>query len=82
MELERIHQRPVTFQEGAKLAKDLGAAAFVECSAMKVCTWLYDMHVLMCVQGSRVHEVFETALRTLMEKKGPKPHKRQMCIVM
>jgi hypothetical protein len=111
MDLERIHQHPVTMQEGVKLAKDLGAAAFVECSAMKVCrgclsticvlcieciAWTFEGALSVCqllsfdcmsrrisrLQGTKVNDVFETALRVLMDTKKPKASKRHMCSIM
>lgn len=52
--LARIKQKPITTEEGKELAKDIGALAYIECSALK---------------GLNITEVFETAVRTTLNKK-------------
>ncbi len=67
MDLEKLQQTPVSYQQGLKLAKEIGAAGFVECSALR---------------GSKVNEVFETAMRVLIEGRSKPPKKRSMCSIM
>jgi len=52
--LARIHEKPITTAQGKKLAKDIGAMDYVECSA---------------IERKNIKNVFETAVRTTLNKK-------------
>ena len=52
--LARIKQKPITKDEGKKLAKDIGATAYVECSAL---------------ERFNITEVFQTAVRKTLNKR-------------
>ena len=53
-QLARIKQNPITREQGKKMAKHIGATAYVECSAMK---------------RASVEEVIETAVRKTLNKR-------------
>ncbi|KAH7065862.1 ras family-domain-containing protein [Paraphoma chrysanthemicola] len=66
-ELAKCHEQPVTFQEGYNMAKMIGAAAFVECSAKT---------------HEGVSAVYETATRLAISHGPSKYQKDQKCAVM
>ncbi|KAK7499600.1 hypothetical protein BaRGS_00009252 [Batillaria attramentaria] len=65
MELERMKQQPVRMEEGRAMAERIGAAAYVECSAKT---------------KDGVREVFETATREALKKRGKK--KKRKCRIL
>ncbi|KAK7102580.1 ras-like GTP-binding protein rhoA isoform X2 [Littorina saxatilis] len=65
-ELERMKQSPVSQEEGKAVAEQIGAAAYVECSAKT---------------KDGVREVFETATREALKTKKSK-HKKRKCKIM
>lgn len=66
--LEKRRQRPITFEEGADVAKRIGAFNYIECSA------LYN---------DGVHDVFECATRAAMKGiQQSRSTKRNRCIIL
>lgn len=61
--------KPVSAEEGERIAKEIGAKRYLECSAKK---------------GDGVREVFETAIRESMKRGGlaGRVRKRGKCLVL
>lgn len=65
LDLRSNSQSKVTSQEGAQVAKDIGAKAYLECSSLK---------------QRRVKQVFEEAVRVAVGIKRRKKHKSRCCL--
>lgn len=60
-ELAKERKSPVSYVEGLKLQKQIRAVKYIECSAKTL---------------TNIHEVFELAIRAVIEKRQEKPKKR------
>jgi GTPase SAR1 family protein len=63
-ELAREGKKPITTQEGQNLAKQIGAAAYLECSAKA---------------NNNVKEVFHEAIKTHLSPKKPQNPDKKTC---
>ena len=68
--IERLkdkHQAPITYAEGLKLKKDIGAVKYVECSALT---------------QEGVRDVFNESLKVVMQPIGKPKRRRKRCSIM
>ena len=66
-ELEKSGRGAISYADGLKLAKDIGAYAYIECSALR---------------GKKVTTVFETAARAVIAPKEPRKPRKTRCSIM
>jgi len=65
--LEKKTKKPISKTQGEKLAADLGAEMYVECSALT---------------GEGMKNVFDEALMAALNKEDPVPPKKCCCILL
>lgn len=65
-ELAKERRSPISYVEGLKLQRQIKAVKYLECSAKTL---------------TNIHEVFEAAIRAVIEKKQEKPKKRHCTLL-
>jgi Ras family protein A len=66
-ELKKVHQKPVTYEEGKAVADQIGAYKYMECSAR---------------ERDGVNEVFECATRAALTVRSGKKKNKSTCILL
>lgn len=81
--LKKDKMLPVTELEGEKLAKEINAAAYMECSGMYT---VYNRLYAIAKEQDGVKEVFDTAITTAIKGMSPQQmrelKKKKGCVMM
>jgi cell division control protein 42 len=86
--LAKNKQKPITLEQGEKLAKELKAVKYVECSALTQVCSLFDklnpfqvsnLHILFTLQKG-LKNVFDEAILAALEP--PEPAKKKRCKIL
>lgn len=79
--LAKNKQKPITYEAGEKLAKELKAVKYVECSALtQVFTYLHLATPNLCLPQRGLKNVFDEAILAALEPPPTKP--RRKCTIL